>query len=98
MSSSLSERQVWQKTRRGGKNINSEREKVIFCSSRLTQEIDLFSSALGGFDGCGFVSALVSRVISEAQIYIRLGRMLSGVSESSGQRVQEEEGREDAPR
>lgn len=32
---------------------SSEREKVIFCSSRPSEEIDLFNSALGGFDGCG---------------------------------------------
>lgn len=84
------------KTRRKNEEKNgSETQKVIFCSSRSYEEMELFNSALGGIDGCGFISALVSRVISEAQIYIT-GRcwMLSGISESSGQRVQEDERRE----
>lgn len=44
---------------------------MIFCS-RLNKELDLFNSALGGFDGCGFISALVNSEISETQIYIGL--------------------------
>lgn len=66
----------------GGKKKKAVRERtVIFCSSRLAEEIDLFNSALGGFDGCGFISALVRKVISETQIYIGLCQKLSRASE-----------------